>query len=239
MIALHTGNLMGPDFASGDIAYHPQISSFAIRTFYAKFKGKSTHASTPQEGIDPLLTACYAVTEIQALLSRERSPANSVVCSVNIIRGGVRNNIIPDECYIEGTIRSTSKVDQDYYFTRVEEICKGVSRSMRCDCEVGQIFDLMPSVNAPKMVNKLLRIAPKIVCSEHIRKIDTLSPIGEDFARFADVVPSVYFFHCSAKGGNPVFPHHNPRFDVDESVLWSGAALFAQFAMDWQNEDDL
>ena len=238
MIALHTGNLMGSQFTAGDIGYHPEVSSFAIRPFRVKFMGKGTHACAPHKGADPVLTACYAVVQLQALLSRERDPVRPVIVSVSVIHGGVRNNVVPDDCYIEGTIRSTSREEQDYYFKRVGEICRDVAASMRGSVEVEQIFDLMPTVNAPEMVAKFLKIAPKVVGPERVKRIEHLEPVGEDFARFADIVPSLYFFHCSAFGDERDHPHHNPKFDIDESVLWSGTALFAQFALDWQKEEN-
>ena len=69
-----------------------------------------------------------------------------------------------------------------------------------------------------------------------MKEIKDLSPAGEDFARFADVVPSVYFFHCSAFGDERDYPHHNSLFNINEDTLWSGSAIFAQFAMGWQQE---
>lgn len=236
MIALHTGNLMGSAFRSGDICYHPQMSSFAIRTFFVKFIGKGTHVATPHKGVDPILTACHAVSQIQALISRERAPNETAIVSISIIRGGTRNNAVPDECYIEGTIRSTSKREQDYYYQRIEQVCGATAAGMRCTMEMGQIFDLMPTVNAPEMTRKFLKIAPKVVGADAMKEIKDLSPAGKDFARFADVVPSVYFFHCSAFGDERDYPHHNSHFNINEDTLWSGSAIFAQFAMDWQQE---
>ena len=237
MIALHTGNLMGPQFTSGDICYHPRMSSFAIRTFFARFIGKATHVATPQLGIDPILPACAAVTQIQALTSRERAPQAPAIVSVSVIRGGTRNNAVPEECYIEGTIRSTTREEQDYYYRRVEQICRCAAEGMRCRVELGQIFDLMPSVNDPAMTEKLVAAAAKVVGRPSVKEIRELTPNGEDFARFAELVPSVYFFHCSAFGDERDYPHHNPRFTVNEETFWSGTAVLAQFALDWQKED--
>lgn len=236
MIALHTGNLMGSQFISGDICYHPEISSFAIRTFYVKFIGKATHVATPHKGIDPILPACQAVTQIQTLVAREGNPGKKAIVAVTVVKGGVRNNTVPDECYIEGTIRSTTKEEQDFYYERIVQICSSAAEEVGCKIKMAPIFDLMPSVNAPEMTEKFLKTAHAVVGSDLVKEITDLTPNGEDFARFANLVPSVYFYHCSAFGDERDYPHHNPRFNINEDTLWSGSAIFAQFALDWQTE---
>ena len=58
--------------------------------------------------------------------------------------------------------------------------------------------------------------------------------IGEDFARFAAVVPAMYFkLHTKPQG--TAYPLHHPKFDVDEAVLHKGSILFAAFALTWQS----
>lgn len=234
LIALHTGNLMGNNFQSGDICYHPEYSSFATRSFWVNFKGRSCHVCAPQLGVDPVMAACTAVMQLQVLITKEREPSQPGIVSVQMIHGGARNNMIPDECRIDGSIRSTSKYMQDYYFQRVNEICTAVANGMRCTVEIGCPFNLMPTVNDNTMVEKFLTVAPKIVPEENIKQIHNLQPIGEDFARFADVRPSIYFFHCSSLKNVENYPHHSNKFNIDESTLWSGTGIFAQFALDWQ-----
>ena len=180
------------------------------------------------------MAACTAVMQLQVLITKEREPSQPGIVSVQMIHGGARNNMIPDECRIDGSIRSTSKYMQDYYFQRVNEICTAVANGMRCTVEIGCPFNLMPTVNDNTMVEKFLTVAPKIVPEENIKQIHNLQPIGEDFARFADVRPSIYFFHCSSLKNVENYPHHSNKFNIDESTLWSGTGIFAQFALDWQ-----
>lgn len=235
MIAMHTGNIMGSEFKSGDICWCRTIASFCITAFWAKFRGKKSHVASPHLGIDPVLTACYAVTQLQSIMSRERNPANTAIVSVSVIHGGERNNIIPDECYIEGTIRSADREEQSFYYQRMKEIFEGTAKGMRCSVEVGKTFDLMSTKIDAKMLQKFLEIAPKVISASKIKEIKELAPCGEDFARFADIVPSLYFYHCSAFEDGYNYPHHHPKFNINEDTLWSGAALFTQFALDWQN----
>ncbi len=57
---------------------------------------------------------------------------------------------------------------------------------------------------------------------------------GEDMAYFLEKIPGSFFFLPSMFGEGKDYPHHHPRFDLDEDVFWIGAAVMARFAMTWQ-----
>ena len=57
---------------------------------------------------------------------------------------------------------------------------------------------------------------------------------GEDMAYFLKEVPGTFFFleGCNAEMGQ-IYPHHSPKFDIDENILWIGSALFSAMAIKW------
>lgn len=235
MIALHTGNIMGKEFCSGDVCCHPEVSSFASCSFDITFQGKSTHVCSPQLGADPVLAACTAAVQLQMLMNKEREPSQPAVIAVSMVHGGERYNIIPDSCRIGGSIRAVSKEALDRYVRRVVEICESAAASM--GCSIGTVeypVKVYPVMNDSGMVKKFYAAAEKIVSPEHIRTIRQIPPMGEDFSWYSLVCPSVYFYHCTAFGDERDYPHHNSKFNIDESNLWSGTGILAQFAFDWQ-----
>jgi metal-dependent amidase/aminoacylase/carboxypeptidase family protein len=58
---------------------------------------------------------------------------------------------------------------------------------------------------------------------------------SEDMAFFLEKVPGTFFFHPSSFDDGTDYPHHHPKFDVNEKVLWIGTAVFAGFALSWQD----
>ncbi len=237
MIALHTGIVGHPDSVSGDLSYQPIASTFATTSYSIEVKGKSSHVATPQLGIDPLLTSCYIVTQLQEVLSRETEPGMPAVLSVNVIRGGSRNNIIPEKIYMEGTLRTMNKNSTEKYYDRLCEICKYTAAAMKCTAEVSKISHMDETVNDPEMTKIFLKTAQEIVDKEHIFRMDKASPAGEDFAMYAHMVPSVYFFLSAAYGDERDYPHHNSKFNIDESNFWKGSGVFASFALNWQKKN--
>jgi amidohydrolase len=233
MVALHIGNIQS-ELNSGVVGWTAKPSSFCITAFWAKFQGKGTHVATPHQGIDPILMACNAVSQMQVILSRECDPAKQNIVAVCKIEGGVRNNIIPEICTVEGSIRSDNAEDQRWLFQRVGEIFQSVAQGQRGQLEIGQTFDLMATRNDPDMLRRFLAIAPAVVEPNRLQEVVMPSPMGEDFARFADRVPSFYFFLSSRPQNRVCYPHHHPKFDIDETDLQTGTALFTEYALRWQ-----
>jgi amidohydrolase len=75
--------------------------------FEIKVKGKQAHGSTPWAGVDPIVTSAQIINNAQTIISRQTNITKApAVLSFGIVEGGVRNNIIPDEVPLIGTIRN-------------------------------------------------------------------------------------------------------------------------------------
>jgi amidohydrolase len=79
----------------------------AAQRFVIKIHGKQTHGSSPWAGTDPVFIAAQVITGLNGIISRDTElTKEAAVISVGLIRGGVRNNIIPEEVELIGTIRT-------------------------------------------------------------------------------------------------------------------------------------
>lgn len=117
---------------------------------------------------------------------------------------------------------------------RLKTVCKGIAQSMRGRAEVQLITGAPPLNNDSEITDKLREAAASIVGEEAVTEIAEPTMGGEDMAFFLEKVPGCFFFLPSMPGEGEVFPHHHPKFDLDESVLWIGSAVMAHFAMTWQ-----
>ena len=57
---------------------------------------------------------------------------------------------------------------------------------------------------------------------------------------FLQKVPVTFFFlpGCNVDKGQ-TYPHHHPKFDIDEDVLWIGSAVFSAFAVAYLGSEGL
>lgn len=74
--------------------------------FRVTLRGRGAHASAPHLGLDPVVMAASLIMRLQTVVSRHTDPQSTAVVSVGRVLSGTKNNIIPDEAVIEGTVRS-------------------------------------------------------------------------------------------------------------------------------------
>ncbi len=205
-----------------------------LDVFKMTISGKGGHTGVPEDAVDPILAAANLIQTVQMVQTREISNLKSTIIMFGRIAGGTKSNIIPDKVDLEGSIRflyqggPDSEEQPTERFLRVAE---SVSRTHRCQCGIEIIHENIPLINDPGMV-ALARAAAAEVFGDKNAVVDNQTIASEDFSEFSTRVPGVFMFlgAGNAEKGT-AFPHHNPRFNVDEDVLLSGVAMHVQGAL--------
>jgi len=215
----------GPVFASAD-------------RFILTVKGKGGHAAMPETTVDPIVISAYIVTALQTLISRETSPLNPAVITIGIIKAGTAFNIIPESAEMHGTMRAFDKEHRRKLIRRITEITQGIATSMGGSCVVDVIDGCPPCVNDVKMTEFVRAAAIATVGEQEVDASDDVMTTGsDDMACFLEAVPGCYFIvgaKNEAKGAN--YPHHHPRFNIDEDALPIGVEVLTRAAMDFLKE---
>ncbi len=196
----------------------------AADDFTIKILGKGGHAAEPEETIDPLVTGVQLVQAIQTISSRNLSALEKVVISITQFHAGTTHNIIPNEAYINGTVRTLSKEAQSLVVKRLKELCKGHGHGFGGKIKLDYNFGYPPTVNHEKETKFSADVAKEIVGVQNV-DINT-KPImaSEDFAYMIEERPGCYF-HVGQGVGAPV---HNPEYDFNDDLSPIGASFFAR-----------
>ncbi len=234
IIGLHTGNLW-KGLKSGMIGYRYGAFMAANDWFSVTFEGKGGHGATPHLTVDPVAMACQAVSAIQMIVSRETSPLDSVVVTIGMIQGGTARNIIAPTCTISGTIRTLNPDTRKMARERVRAVCESVATGLRGRAEVSFTLGPPPVINDRKMTDKLRQVTVELLGEDAVAEVPEPTMGSEDMAFFLEKVPGTFFFHPSSFDDGTDHPHHHPKFDVNEDVLWIGTAALAGFALTWQD----
>ena len=233
IIGLHSGSLWKGAVA-GEVGYRPGPLMAAVEWIDVTFNGKGAHGATPHLSVDPISIASQVITQIQTIIARELNPLDPAVLSICMIQGGTAPNVIPQDCTIKGTIRTFSPEGRKLLQDRFTQICEEVAHSMRGSATVKLDKGPPPVINERVMTEKLRIAATDILGANHVHEILEPSMTGEDYAFYQEKVPGTLFFLPTTFGNERDFPHHSPKFDTNEDVLWIGSATFAQFALTWQ-----
>ncbi|NLL36581.1 MAG: amidohydrolase [Fretibacterium sp.] len=234
VVGLHTGSLWG-GFKSGEIGYCETPMMAACDFFYIHIKGKGGHGATPHLTVDPISIGCQIYSGLQTIVSRETSPLAPAVLTVGSFQGGATPNIIPPDCTLKGTLRALTPELRRELQDRITHIAQETARLMRGSATVTFDYGPPPLIPDKAMVRKLVRAAGDVVGPERVRAIPEPTMGAEDMACFLEKVPGVFFFHPSTFGDDRDYPHHHPKFSINEDVLWTGAGSLAQFALTWQD----
>lgn len=214
------------------VAYDEMMA--CLDRFKLRLIGKGCHGAYPETGVDPIAMAAYFLSNIQSIVSRELSPTDPAVVTVGKINGGFAYNIIPNNVEIEGTVRAVDQKVRENIGKRIEEFAKGISQTMRGGYELEYVFGYPPLVNDEEFTRDFVESAKKIIPEEDIMVMKKPVMGGEDMAYFLNEVPGTFFFMNTPRAVDGEFyPHHNCKFDINEDILWRGAALLIQGALDY------
>lgn len=236
IIAMHVGSLYGNQ-NTGEIEVSYSNMFAADDQVTIKIQGKGGHGSVPHDCVDPVAVSTLIINNLQYIISREVPSYEAAVITIASVEAGRgASNIIPDTAVIKGTIRNGNPIVRDHVLKRIEEITTATAQMMRATCTV-EIGDGYPAlINDKKMVDSFLASAKKIVPEDTLHMMPHGMMSGEDAAFFFQKIPGCYFLlsnpaPCPADG--KTYGAHHPKFCIDETVLYKGAALFIQTVTDW------
>jgi amidohydrolase len=204
----------------------------AADMFEVEILGAGGHAGQPHLSVDPVVTAAEVITSLQHVVSRETSPIDSAVVSVTRIAGGTANNVIPESVELGGTARTFSDETRRQTRAAVERVVRGVADAHRARYRFEWIEGYAPVVNDAELAARVEAAARAELGDEAIAPPRAVMA-GEDFSAYQQVVPGV-FFNVGARNEavGAAYPHHHPRFTIDESALRTGIAVMARTALD-------
>jgi len=208
-------------------------SSDEFRIF---LRGTQTHGAMPWRGVDPIVVGSQVVMGLQTVVSRRvditKEPS---VVTVGVFQGGNRDNIIPDEVRMEGTIRTFDEGQRDDIHAHVKRITEMIAESGGAKARVAikRGYDVV--VNDPALTAFAVPIMERVAGRENVKVVDKVCG-AEDFAFYQKVVPGMFIrVGCTPRGQDPMksAPNHSPRLFVDEDCLPLGVKTLTALALEW------
>lgn len=229
IIGIHNGNFID-GIESGFIGLYKGPFMASIDRFKIKILGKGSHGATPHKSIDSVYIASQIVISLQEIISREIDVFKPSVISIGKIDGGKAYNVIPDFVEIEGTVRTLNNEIRKYIRKRIEEITKGITKSFRANYEFEYIFGYPPVINDEKLTDLFYDIVKEVINEEKIVFLKNPTMVGEDFSYYTKNIPGLYLY-LSSIPSKEFYPHHNPKFDLDEKTLFIGTLAISYFVI--------
>ncbi|SNR52301.1 amidohydrolase [Hymenobacter mucosus] len=220
----------------GTLRYRPGGEMASSDVFNIKVKGKSAHGAYPWLSVDPVVTAAQIILGLQTIVSRQvQLTEDAAVLTVGMVHGGVRNNIIPEQVELTGTIRSLNKEMQQKIWEAIRRTATNIAESAGATAEVDIVNYAPITFNDPRLTEQMLPSLQRAAGPSNV-ELQKAVMGAEDFAYFQEKVPGLFVFVGGMpKGKNPdeTAPHHTPGFFIDESGLTLGVKTLATLATDY------
>ncbi|HLU34910.1 MAG TPA: amidohydrolase [Thermomicrobiales bacterium] len=221
-----------PSLEVGELGFTPGPVMAAADRWTVRIIGRQAHGAHPEESVDPVVTAAQVVIGLQTIRSRSLSAIDAGVLTTGIIRGGERNNIIPGEAYLEGTVRTYDPAVQNLVERRIQEVIQGITASAGATYEFNYERQVPVTVNDVDLGRQMLPTLERVVGTENVH---VLKPTGvaEDFAYFAQTVPGFYFRLGTTKPGTTSGGLHTPTMIADDSAIPVGVEAMTALVLDY------
>lgn len=219
-------------FALGHVYGADGAVMAAADEFHITVKGRGGHGGMPHESADPIVAAAQIINVLQTAVSRNSHPLRPAVLSVCMIQGGSSFNVIPETCLMKGTVRTFDEGDREQMAAHIDRIAVRTAEALGTEAVTTYIPGYPPVVNHAADVARFFRVGARLLGEDRVHRMNPLMA-GEDFAYYLQRMPGAYLFVGAGKpDAADNYPHHHPKFDLDERAMPIAAKLLAGLALD-------
>ena len=204
----------------GKVFYHKGPVHTGRATFKAVLHGKGGHGSTPQDANDAIVAAAQFVTAVQTIVSRRINPFDTATVTIGSFDGKGSANVIKETVTLEGDVRIMKEELRPIVEKEFRQILDGICTAFDITYELDYANDYPVCLNDSD-VTEMVATAVKEAAIPEVTEVVECGPQtpSEDFAYYSLERPSCFFFVGAHKEGTPMYPHHNPKFYIDEDCL--------------------
>lgn len=223
----------------GKLTYRPGGILAAADNYSVKVIGRQAHGSTPWMSIDPIVVSAQIINGLQTIISRQTElTKEAAVITVGRMNAGIRENIIPEEAFFAGTIRTLDTEMQDKIHEKIKLTATKIAESAGAKAEVTIRRGTPVTYNDPALTQQMVPSLQRAAGSENTLVINAITG-AEDFAFYQKEIPGFFFFVGAMPPDtdpDKVPSHHTPDFMIDESSFVTGVKAMLNLTLDYMNK---
>ncbi|MBC6316695.1 M20 family metallopeptidase [Listeria grandensis] len=219
---------------TGEIAYREGAIQTGRASFKVKITGRGGHGSSPHMANDAIVAASEFVIALQTIISRRLNPFDVGSITVGSFDGKGSFNVIKDAVVLEGDVRAMTEATRTLIEKEIRRLLDGLAVMF------GITYDLDYENDYPVLVNDvaLTEFVAKTLQETAMDEVTTITrcepqPPSEDFAYYAKERPSCFFYVGAMPADGIFYPHHHPKFDINEASLLIAAKAMGTLVADY------
>lgn len=213
---------------TGEVCYRAGEMQAGRSYFKVKIQGKGGHGSMPHTSNDSIVAASHFVVAAQTIVSRRINPFDMATVTIGSFDGKGSFNVIKDSVELEGDVRTMSSEVRATVETEFKRILAGLAQEFDITYDLIYSHDYPVLVNDKAMTELVVNGIEKAGIPEIKALVETPPMSGsEDFAYYLQKIPGSMFYVGAKPDDGPVYPHHHPKFDINEDSLIIAAKAMA------------
>lgn len=177
----HAG-YMSPELFAGNFGFYSGPFMASRDTIYITVRGKTCHGALPAAGVDPIVISAQIITALQTLISREINGIDMVALTIGSIHGGETYNVIPDEVNMIGALRCLDIEIKNFLQTRIQEVCEGICKALRAECDITYEEGFPITVNDKSMTVFARSCAEELFGTDKVQTLNSPLMTSEDMS---------------------------------------------------------
>jgi hippurate hydrolase len=205
--------------------------------FKIVIKGVGAHAALPHNGRDPVFTTVQIANGLQGIITRNKKPIDTAVLSITQIHAGDAVNVVPNEAWISGTVRTFTTEVLDLIESRMHKIAESTAEAYDCSASVTFLRNYPPTVNDAAETQFAAEVMREVVGADSVNTNIEPTMGAEDFSFMLLEKPGCYAFLGNGDGGHREAGHgagpcmlHNASYDFNDELLPVGSTYWVRLA---------
>lgn len=224
-----------PNLEVGKIEVTSGPSMGSVDDFYVTFKGKGGHAAMPHLCKNPIYPAIDFIQSMNTKIHTENNPLNSCVLTFSSMNVGTAPNVIADSANLSGTFRTFDNELRNKIKENIKSISSICAEKYNCEVDVRIKDGYPPLISDKTTTDKFISTTKNILGEESVLSLEKTFA-AEDFAFFAEEVPSVHFRLGICDGVRGKKPLHATGFDASDEAVYYGIYAAVNFILSMENE---
>ena len=205
--------------------------------FRIDVKGVGAHAAMPHNGHDPVFAAIQIGNALQSIITRNKKPIDTAVLSITQIHAGDAVNVIPNDAWLAGTVRTFTTETLDLIESKMSKVAEATASAFDCSATVTFNRNYPPTINSGEETRFAVEVMRAVVGEQNVEDHTEPTMGAEDFAFMLQAKPGCYAFLGNGDGGHRDAGHgagpcmlHNASYDFNDELLPVGTTYWVKLA---------
>ncbi|WP_421662705.1 M20 family metallopeptidase [Lysinibacillus telephonicus] len=227
------GTHLQAEMPLGEIGYRAGALQAAPDMFNIRIQGRGGHGAYPHQTIDSIAVGSQLINSLNQIVSRKINPLDSAVLSVTSFVAENPYNVIADHAEMIGTVRTFKEETRTFIEQEMERVVQGVCETAGASYEFKYTRGYPTLINHKEETEFVAEIAKRIPSVTTVKETEPVMG-GEDFSYYLQHVKGTFFFTGAQNPEWEVsYPHHHPKFDIDERALLIAAKVLGMATLEY------